>query len=136
VHIVGIIGPYFGGGVRRIIDINISNTQHVMIQIANYFGENGLVGFFAPHSHTARFEVLAQAPESYYHALDDAIYDRACDSFVLLPGWRNSAGSRRDHERARTNEKKIFHLRSYADHDIEKLLATLDEWVKGGQDAA
>lgn len=84
-RIVGIIGPYFSGGNRRLIDQNIANVQYIMIAIANHFAKNELVGFFAPHSHTARFEVLAQAPESYYHTLDDTIYDKVCEAFILLP---------------------------------------------------
>lgn len=129
-RIVGIIGPYFSGGNRRLIDHNIANAQYLMIKIANHFSENRLVGFFAPHSHTARFERLAEAPESYYHDLDDAVYDRACEAFVLLPLWKTSGGARRDRERAIQQEKSTFELISYGDKDINVLLTALEEWAK------
>lgn len=129
--IVGIIGPYFSGGNRRLIDCNIANVQYVQIAIANYFAENQLVGFFAPHTHTARFEKLANAPENYYHTLDDAIYDRACDGFILLPNWESSSGSRRDHQRAmdQIHTKSIFELDSYDEKEIERLLVSLEKWA-------
>ncbi|MEK7503287.1 MAG: hypothetical protein AAB556_02480 [Patescibacteria group bacterium] len=129
--IVGIIGPYISGGNRRLIDHNIANAQYVTIAIANRFGQNGLVGFFCPHSHTARFEKLAEAPESYYHALDDAIYDRVCDGFIILPNWRNSNGARRDRERAleKIHRVSIFELDSYEEKEIETLLLSLEKWT-------
>ena len=129
-RIVGIIGPYFSGGNRRLIDHNIANAQYVMIAIANHFAENRLVGFFAPHSHTARFERIAQAPEAYYHALDDAIYDLACEVFVLLPAWENSIGAKRDRERAIKQNKPVFFLESYDGGSIEKLLASIEAWAR------
>lgn len=129
-RIVGIIGSYFSGGNRRLIDHNIANAQYVMIAIANHFAENQLVGFFAPHNHTARFERLSQAPETYYHALDDAIYDRAAEAFVLLPGWESSSGAVRDRERAIQQNKQIFSLESYNDETIRKLLNLLETWAR------
>jgi len=127
--IVGIIGPYFSGGNRRLIDINIANVQYITIAIANYFGNNGLVGFFAPHSHTARFEKLAQAPETYYHALDDAIYDRVCDGFIVLPDWGNSSGAKRDRNRALDQNKPVFYLLVYCDDQIQELMKKLKKWA-------
>lgn len=127
--IVGIIGPYFSGGNRRLIDINIANVQYITIAIANYFGTTGLVGFFAPHNHTARFEKLTQAPESYYHALDEAIYNKVCEAFILLPNWENSSGSRRDRERAVEQKKPIFFLSSYDDNAMQILLESLEKWA-------
>ncbi len=129
-HIVGIIGPYFSGGNRRLIDHNIANAQYVMIAIANYFAENRLVGFFAPHSHTARFERLAKTPETYYHILDDTIYDLACEAFVLLPFWKTSSGSKRDRERAIKQGKPTFVLKSYDEKDINALLYSLEKWAQ------
>lgn len=129
-HIVGIIGPYFSGGNRRLIDHNIANAQYVMIAIANHFAESQLVGFFAPHSHTARFERLAKAPEAYYHVLDDTIYDLVCEAFVLLPLWEISNGAKHDRERAIKQGKPIFELKSYEDKDINTLLHSLEEWAR------
>ena len=128
-HIVGIIGPYISGGNRRLIDHNIADAQYVMIAIANYFAESRLVGFFAPHSHTARFERLAQSPEPHYHTLDDTIYDLACAGFVLLPNWKNSSGARRDRDRAIHQGKPIFELKSYEYQDISTLLSALEIWA-------
>jgi hypothetical protein len=127
--IVGIIGPYISGGNRRLIDHNIANAVYVTIAIANRFALDRLVGFFAPHSHTARFEKLAQAPESYYHALDDAIYDRVCNGFILLPGWESSSEVVRDHKRAADRGKTIFVLKSYDDKDVKILLDLLEIWA-------
>ncbi|MBI2024834.1 MAG: DUF1937 family protein [Candidatus Harrisonbacteria bacterium] len=86
--------------------------------------------FFAPHSHTARFERLAQAPEAYYHALDDAIYDLSCEAFVLLPGWKHSNGAKRDRERAIQRGKPVFPLESYNNSAIEEFLASLKSWAR------
>ncbi|MDP3710676.1 MAG: hypothetical protein Q8R29_03060 [bacterium] len=127
--VVGIIGPYISGKNRRLIDHNIANAVYVTIAIANRFALSRLVGFFAPHSHTARFEKLAQAPESYYHALDDAIYDSVCKGFILLPDWVGSEGARRDYKRAVDQGKSVFPLGSYRDEDINKLLDLLELWT-------
>lgn len=127
--IVGIIGPYFSGGNRRLIDCNIANVQYIQIAIANYFAENQLVGFFAPHAHTARFEKLARAPESYYHVLDDAIYDKVCDGFIVLPDWENSTGAKRDRRRAIENNKPVFQLLTYSDYPIQELMKKLEKWA-------
>ena len=127
--IIGIIGPYFSGGNRRLIDHNIANAQYITIAIANYFGKNNLVGFFCPHSQTARFEKLSEAPESYYHALDNTIYDKACDGFILLPEWENSKGARRDYNRAIEHKKPIFTLTDYNELYINTLLQQLEHWA-------
>jgi len=129
-HIIGIIGPYFSGGNRRLIDHNIANARYIMILIANHFAENRLVGAFAPHSHTAQFERLAQAPETYYHAFDDAIYDRACEAFIMLPEWDKSSGATRDCKRAMEQKKKLFFLASYEIEDTDKLLNSLEQWAR------
>ena len=128
--IVGIIGPYFSGGDRRLIDHNIANCRALMCAIAKRFGENKLVGFFGPHSHTARFEREVDVPESYYHALDDALYDRACDGVVCLPNWEESSGARRDIDRALENGKRIFVLMSYEASVVASLLDELEAWAR------
>lgn len=127
---VGIIGPYISKGNRRLIDHNIANARYVAIQISNYFAtKNNLVGYFAPHTHTAMFEKLADAPESFYHELDDLIYDRACDGFVLLPDWKKSTGAQRDRQNALKQEKLIFELEDYGDNSMSWLLKSLEEWA-------
>ena len=129
-HIVGIIGPYISGFNRRRIDHNIANARYVTRAIANRFAESHLVGFFCPHTHTAQMEVFAEAKEPYYHALDDILYDRACEAFVLLPDWQQSSGAKRDYERAIAHGRPLFDLKSYADEDITALLDSLNEWAK------
>lgn len=127
--IVGIIGPYFSGGNRRLIEHNIANAQYVAIEIANYFSINQLVGFFAPHTHTARFEKLTQAPGSYYHALDEEIYNKVCEAFVVLPEYHNSQGSLKDMKRARDQGKTIFVLGNYDIASMRKLVEALRDWA-------
>lgn len=129
-YIVGIVGPYYSGGDCRLIDHNIANARHVMIAIANRFAENQKVGFFSAHSHTARFETLARAPEPYFLTVDDTIFDRACDAFVLLPNWRKSPGSIREHEWIKSVKRPVFKLRSYKFRDIERLLDQLENWAE------
>ncbi len=131
-RIVGIIGPYFSGGNRRLIDHNIADAQYVAIMLANHFSESKRVGFFVPHSHTARFEKLSTASESYYHALDDAIYDGSCTAFILLPKWENSSGSIRDRDRAFAQKRPLFKLTDYSDESIQKLFKELENWVYPG----
>ena len=134
-HIVGIIGPYISGGNRRRIDHNIANARYVAVQLANHFKDSQLVGFFVPHNHTAQFERFAEAGEPYYHTLDDTIYDRACDGFVLLPGWEQSSGSRRDRARALERKKLVFELAGYEDEHVALLVEQLTEWAenRGGE---
>ena len=130
-HVVGIIGPYFSdGGNRRLIDHNIANARYVAIRIANYFCDSKLVGFFCPHNHTANFEKLADADESYYYALDDVIYDSVCDGFILLPGWKDSKGSVRDFERARDRQKSLFILDDYGEESLQFILRGLEVWAR------
>lgn len=129
--IVGIIGPYYNGGDRRLIDHSIANARYVAIQISNYFAENNLVGYFVPHTHTAMFEKLANAPESFYHALDDAMYERACDGFILLPNWESSKGARRDYNNAVAARKKIFTLTDYNNLYMNTLMQQLERWALG-----
>ena len=128
--IVGIIGPYFSGGNRRLIGHNIANAQYVGIQIANHFRESRTVGFFIPHTHTAQFEVFAEASEAYYHALDDEIYDNVCVAGVLLPEWKKSSGARRDSERFIQQKKRLFELGSYEEAYVSALLLELELWAR------
>ena len=128
--IVGIVGPYIGGHNRRLIDHNIANARYVGIRIANRFKDTKLVGFLIPHTHTAQFEVLAQAAETYYHELDDILYKKACDGFVLLPEWKDSSGARRDCERVTQYAKSVlFDLKSYEEHGVQRLLYALEQWA-------
>jgi len=129
-RIVGIIGPYFSSGDRRSIDYNIANAQFIAIRIAEFFSDSKLIGFFCPHSHTARFEKLANAKEEYYHTLDDAIYDSACEIFVLLPGWEDSKGSVRDVKRAKERKRRFFLLKDYSVENIRFLLQGMERWAR------
>jgi len=127
--IVGIIGPYFNGGERRLIDHSIADARFVCTRIANYFGESRLVGFFVPHTHTALFECIAGAPRTYYHALDEIIYNRTCDAFILLPDWDTSSNSKCDYDRAKKQGKTIFELRGFDTYSINTLIKQLDDWA-------
>ncbi|MEK9175741.1 MAG: hypothetical protein AAB795_04120 [Patescibacteria group bacterium] len=128
--IVGIIGPYISGFQRLKIEHNIANAQYIGIRIANYFKETRLVGFFIPHTHTARFEVLANAPEQYYHELDDSIYDSSCKAGIMLPEWNKSNGARRDCARFIQQKKRLFELKSYEEADIIVILNELERWAQ------
>ncbi|MBI2676630.1 MAG: DUF4406 domain-containing protein [Candidatus Yanofskybacteria bacterium] len=128
-RVVGIVGPYFSGGNRRLIDHNIANALYVAIRIANYFSDSKLVGFFCLHNHTANFEKLANASEDYYYALDDVVYDRVCDGIIVLPGWEDSKGSVRDFERARDKQKSLFILSNYSEESLQLLLKGLEVWA-------
>ena len=129
--IVGIIGPYFSHGDRRMIDINIANARLVMRTIADHFGESKLIGFFCPHSHTSKFEREANAPETYYHTMDAEIYSKACDGFVVLPTWETSSGSKRDVELVQAVlRKKIVFLPAYGTMDLKLMLGELEQWAK------
>lgn len=126
--IVGVIGPYFNGGDRRLIDYSITDARFVGIKIATYFGENKFIGFFIPHNHTAMFEQLASAPRAYYHALNAVIYNKACDGFILLPDWDTSSDSRHDYDQAVAQGKMIFKLGGFDTKNINLLLKHLEEW--------
>lgn len=127
--IVGIIGPYFNSGIRRLIDHSIADARFLAIKLASYFGYSKTIGFFVPHNHTAQFEVLAKAPEPYYHKLDETIFDRACDGFVLLPNWNTSSGSHRDYNRAVQQGRIIFKLEGFDVHSINSLIKQLEDWA-------
>lgn len=124
--IVFIAGPYFSGGDPKLIRRNIRNAERVMIAIANRFAIARTVGFFCPHSHTRNFEIKAKAPESYYQALDLALLESsAIDGLILLPGWQNSSGTKRELECARNLGKPVFELAAYGERELADLLEKL-----------
>jgi hypothetical protein len=130
--IVGVIGPYYSGGDKRLIDINIANARTVMRVIGEHFNESKLVGFFCPHSHTSKFERESKISEEYAKMLDTVIYDKACDGFVVLPNWEKSKGSQRDVELARVWKKECFYLVDYNILSMMMLLGELEKWSKDG----
>ena len=62
-----------------------------------------------PHSMTARFE--RDYPDISYEAYlrTDLAWVEVCEAMFMLPGWAQSAGSRREHDRALERGIMIFY---------------------------
>lgn len=123
-QLVFIAGPYFGDGKYETIERNIQDAEKVAIELANR-----QVPFFCAHLHTRHFEVKAEAPESFYHALDAAMLERAANAVVALPRWRESGGARREIAWAEANSVRVFYLRSLDDAETLEAIA---HWAKKG----
>ncbi len=95
--ILYISGPYIGQTHDHRsycqIDAHINQARAAAIWCAT----NGL-HFFCPHLHSAHFEVITpDVPATFWYALDLRFLP-LCDGMLLLPGWYESNGARRELE--------------------------------------
>lgn len=93
-RIVYIAGPYRGKTYNE-IEANIRQAEAAAIVL----WDAGF-GAFCPHLNTAHFEVKSTALPEAYLQLDLRMLE-ACTDILMLPGWRDSEGSRRELHRAR-----------------------------------
>ncbi|MDR3519333.1 MAG: DUF1937 family protein [Candidatus Pacebacteria bacterium] len=119
--IIFIAGAYIGDGKSETIEHNIREAEKYAIALANE-----RIGFFCPHKHTEHFssEGKATAPEEFYYDLDFHFLTHIADAVLVVPGWENSNGTKR--ELAWVNEKgmKIFYPKDPT--DIEDVV----NWAK------
>ena len=103
-----VAGPYMPRGNltkqerKNVIKENILNARHA----AGILSDEG-VGFFCPHTHTANFEELSTADESYYLEIDEHFLN-CCDALYLLPNWQTSNGSKKERALAIAQGKPVF----------------------------
>jgi hypothetical protein len=107
--IVFIAGPYIGDGRAETIEANIREAESFAIALANAH-----IGFFCPHLHTQHFGAKANAPETFFHALDFQFLSYA-DAVLLTPRWRTSSGASREREWAIAKGLPLFYPKSPAD---------------------
>jgi len=98
-RIVYLAGPYRGktrdGASYNEIEANIRQAEKAAIAL----WDAGF-GVFCPHLNTAHFEVKSTTPPELYLQADLRMLD-ACTDILMLPGWKESAGAKRELHRAR-----------------------------------
>ena len=86
------------------IDANINQARLAAAALA----EAG-IGFFAPHLHSAHFEVIAPhaTPEFWYEL--DMRFLEMCDAILLLPRWSESRGAKAELDWARAHGMDVLY---------------------------
>jgi len=99
---VYIAGPYRADTPEG-VDVNIAMAREAMALLLQA-GHTP----FCPHSMTARFERdYPNIPDDRYLETD-LEWLRFCDGILMLPGWQQSSGSRREFELAREMGLDLF----------------------------
>lgn len=101
--VVFIAGPYTGDGSKETIEKNVREAEEYAVNLATLG-----IGFFCPHRHTAHFSEMSSAPEQFYYDLDMEFLKRIADAILIMPGWENSAGAKREVECAKQLGLKMF----------------------------
>lgn len=91
-NLLYLAGPYMGDTHDHRsycqIDAHINEAQ----KAAAWCATNG-IHFFAPHLHSAHFEVITpDVPAAFWYALDLRFLP-LCDGMLLLPRWYESSGA-------------------------------------------
>lgn len=84
--LVYIAGPY-SASTHDGISANIAKARYAAVWLANHE-----VAYFCPHLNSGHFEIYADAPESFYIALDLRVLE-SCDAILMLDGWEQSKGA-------------------------------------------
>jgi len=92
---VYIAGPYTGNTHDYRSYFEIERHIQIAVEASAELAELG-VGFFCPHNHSAHFELITpKVKPSFWYALD-MHFLAACDAMLLLPGWQNSKGVKKE----------------------------------------
>ena len=106
--VVYISGPYRAGTIVQ-IEANITAAENEAIYC---WGQGFAV--LCPHKNSRDFERIFKE-DSVLLPGDEELVSR-CDIIVMLPGWRQSVGSRREHARAESDGKIILLKKETAPH--------------------
>jgi hypothetical protein len=119
--IIFIAGAYIGDGKTETIEHNIREAEKYAIALADK-----QVGFFCPHKHTEHFNsgYKSTAPEKFYYDLDFYFLTHIADAVLVVPGWENSNGTKRELEWVKEKGMKIFYPKNPT--DIEEII----RWAK------
>ena len=119
--IIFIAGAYIGDGTVPVIERNIREAEKYAIALANRE-----VGFFCPHKHTEHFNIgeKSTAPEQFYYDLDFHFLKNIADAVLVVPGWENSKGTKKELEWVKEKGLKIFYPKDPT--DIEEVV----KWAK------
>lgn len=107
---VYIAGPYMDKAKKHDytgyfeIDANIRHA----LQAAAAFAVAG-VGYFCPHQHSAHMEVITPSvPPAFWYELDNKFLE-SCDAILMLPGWEESSGSKKELGLAKQLDLNVFY---------------------------
>lgn len=114
-----IAGPFYGNGDDKVIAQNIKIAETVAAELANR-----RVEFFCPHTHTGALTGKCLVGEDFFRALCRSILIRVADCLVVLPGWEDSEGTKKEIKLAKELQIPIFYLKSANDWE------TLDEVMR------
>jgi hypothetical protein len=119
--IIFIAGAYIGDGRIETIERNIREAEKYAIALANKE-----IGFFCPHIHTEHFSTTKGAlpSEQFYYDLDFQFLMRMADAVLVVPGFENSNGTKRELSWAQENNMKIFYPKDV--NDLEEVI----NWVR------
>lgn len=122
--IVYIAGPYGDAGGYLSIDRNIAQAREIAAMLAE-----ARIGYICPHLNAAHMEAIVPGvPVDFWYELDEELLRRA-DGIVLLPGWRDSNGTKREIAIARSLGLPFFYM-----DEIEidaQTYRKLFAWAKG-----
>lgn len=122
--IVYIAGPYTGDGTFVSIDKNILKAEKYQVALTNLG-----IGCFCPHKHAAHLNSKgAIANEDFYYALDFHFLKNIADAILVMPGWENSVGTKREVDWAKKQGMPIFFPKYY------KNLSKILEWYNKTND--
>ena len=119
--IIFIAGAYIGDGKVKTIEKNIREAEKYAVALADRE-----VGFFCPHKHTEHFNSgkKSTAPEQFYYNLDFYFLTKIADAVLVVPGWENSKGTKKELEWAKKKGMKIFFPKNL--EDIKEVM----KWAK------
>lgn len=113
-----IAGPFYGNGDDEVIAQNIKIAEDAAIELANR-----RVEFFCPHTHTGSLAKRCLVGESFFRALCRSILIRVADCLVVLPGWEDSEGTKKEIKLAHELQIPIFYLKSANDSEtLDKIM--------------
>lgn len=101
-----------GDGKVETIERNIREAEKYAIALADR-----QVGFFCPHKHTEHFNggQKSTAPEQFYYDLDFYFLMHIADAVLVVPGWENSSGTKRELEWVKAKGLKTFYPKDPTD---------------------
>lgn len=111
--LVYIAGCYNSKDGYNGIEKNIREAEKYAIELAN-----NEIGFICPHLNSNHFEVKAKANEDFYYKQDIELL-KCCDAMLVIPGWKNSIGVKKEIKYAKKCGIVVYYIESV--NGIKKL---------------